>query len=1527
MSPTRPWSLVDAYAGFIASIEGGERLLGLINDLFAAAHPEDFRRALTSILAQLGHEIAPVEESARLVSQEVLQRVTCIARYGRFAISLVELKYPQHYPSTLAPVFRLHPDGIVFTFSPHFKTSSVVFSAPSPSGTRLVQRILIGRGAGLDLRDTLLVWLWRLSSLRPRYEDDARTLAARASECLRCPADQIDTRWPDVHSSWSASKPGLGWTESLGWSQRGFLEAGAAGWIWGLERVLRNAFPIFSADRQAHLDYSRFELLGEPTTHPTALTREGHRLQSIRLHLLHSDGAGEPADEISVDCNLPVADGAGRFLLGGAWSRFAPRVDAHGAVLRDSCNRSREVHSEDDVEPRGRASLTFYGASLGTFLEIAVARKLGGVRHTIMRRSEELPSLRACLHRALRRASGPLGRPILCSLVFMRERLLQLAPQAPAMRVPSLVAAGHPPEVPPAWCCPEVGREHPLEVHVPVAGAILTPAGGIALPEALDEERLVWRARSGSALEVNPRWGGPAAGPRAWWIAPGLEPHAQWRGGTLPSPSALALANEGTALFVVRRAGAVLRGWISRDAVEPRRPEPVTLKVTSTAMSSGGQVPQLVVEVGARVRPGTVWMLGPPVSRRKGVPHSRGLEHLIRALSINGETEHRLKTRDRIRRGLPPTNRESEDLADARYWNDVFDRTRRGRATRRIPFGVDGVVLEARIDRIEECGELLGWRAILVVQASPERVLPAALVLSNGLAVRDLDWLDPAETPMPTERRAWPEVDVVIEIPGFDGDTACIFGNDGETKASGTEETVWSVPGAPPRVEGPDWGSERRMRDGEWLPTNPGGPGVAVRDRWWWTIRDPAAHAAIAARECAWAGGAPPWSSRLQAALVAAGLGPPPVQPAVPTETSTDGDDSVITEQKRHISVVPSLLDGLKIRRTIEPAPLDASWGCECDAIQSSAHAYEICRVCGTAVCLRRSPTAATTSPGFQDQTLILHPWTKPAVAGMLGLSEGEFEEWLDARPWSEAVEAIEAAQVEPLARSAVRLATERRSVAALAEPLALLHAIVSGPSPPQPFLKVSEIALLPAVLAPVWEVAGAPLPVDSPLARGYSVLDRALRRLSQLLRQGALAPPWITETQRREIQRAADRLFGRAAGMVSHGEPQTLADLVGRLLPWTRPPGLRSNLPGSLRMTGLAPIDAEAPARSAVYVERHVLRPPLLARVNLGEGDTGAEPTDLERWPERAHPSTIRTIGMSLAFRGDAPTTTAVLLDDRILVMPRRPAIAGPWQNVDTWERRAALDWTLNEGGRLLMALSLEVDDDATGLHALSTLFAHLGSASDARPLRALFHTPQGSVLPEAESNAIDVLEGVMTALAPGDAPALVTARSWFVRALTGWWKVPTSVDEPTGWRYVRGAETPVGGRRGVPPAGSTAWCQLGGWLILHRPSLWFLQNRSRLDLSRWPRALRILIGVDPWPAELAVAAPRATDDSAPEMGDIHLGEVETDTSNPPSSEPPLALLPVCPTVPPTPPSATTTPDVVVYRGTLLNWLQRRPA
>lgn len=1403
------WTPLDLAGPFLARLVRGEELLRLVSRLFSAGCLDEFQEALEAVLATLGLERLVVDETARLSSNKVLRRLTTLARSGRFVVSLVETSYPLRHASTYDPVFRIHPNGVVFAYAPEFQASAVAFLAPrGDAGGRVRQRVLVGKGKSLDPLDNLATWCWRLDGLRGRFHDDVHALEARARRRLAASMSAVDRAWRSAPVPGDTPPPGLAWEESFAWYQRGFFEAAAGGWVWGLERVLRNTFPIIGRECGGSVDYRGFTLIGEPRLSRVSLDPRRQRAQRVRIDLVArlADGSQTP-ESISVD--IPTIDDAGCFLVDGVSYRFAPRLDPNGGLV---------YVAREEVKRRaiGRS------ASLGSFLEQLVARPLALMAFNASRARVD-PSgghvpIMSRLRRAMRHARGPWGVPLLASKAFLSSELPRASATTRRIVAPTIGQSADLEDLPP-WACPEIGRALPAGTHLPVACARMTPSGGLALPERVSPNSLRWRVQEGSALAVNPRWGGDSPGPRRWWICSQLRELAGMRGGDIPDPTTIAEScSQWRTLRVVRRCGPELRAWV-RPRVLTGESQRSTIVETIPARHGETLPPELLAEEGMRLSQGSAWLrLSSPSA---GVPR---VTETTRLLSVV-----------------------SPEFC-----------IRNGESLRMLPPGVDGVVLGAHIEPLREFGEVVGWLATIRLGRPALPSLPEFLIFADGHVVRCVDVLAPRDEPIVCLEEEGAEVDVLLEVPLYatGSDDSIQFIDPWEAVESVADERVFVVPGEQPEIEGPDWSLRARVRDGEYRPASANAPGLAARERLWWFLRDPRSYSEVAVREALWFGGVPPWIPRLRDALAAAGL---------PRLGASDPEPEAV--QLRDLRPVRTV--GGRVRSPLRRGSA-VHWSCACGGLSRPRNAFDRCLECSAVVLPTTFPVDRHRERRFPARHSVIHPWARSSVAEALGLDAEALDDWLDERAIAEAHASIRGA----LPSSEAERAT---------------------------FLDLADTVILHDALACIGEVGGITGDVQGPLMRAYVDLAEQLRRAGSLA-SVPFAPPWITEMQGRSIQRQVDALFGpRSAGLHAK-EPTSLAEALVRILPWTRAPGLRSSPPGVLRLRRLRVVSPDDDSADEVRTIR-CLRPLGLADPSQPQ-DPPTEDSDL---------GLEREVEVCVSNHAVHRSTTGVLLDDGIRLLPRRPSIAGDWSDPSTWRRRRDLEWFMREGLRLFAAIAWS--GDIGGQHALSILLAHLTGHSDPRPLRALLDGRLPRPLPHDPAAARMLLIEPLELAFPGTSAALRGALAWFSEQLAGWWWFGASKDAPRGWRWWPLDHVPEGGRRQLPTIRSDAWKELDAWALLHQPAAWFFRDPVRAEPAQWPRIVRIASGLAPWPEELAidtVPSPEAVSEPTPLVADVALGDTEIRVS--PTSGPAAR-----------PATVADAPDIDILPS-FLEWLRQLP-
>ena len=1204
------WSPVLDHGAFVDALPSGRLLLERVNRLAMCADAAAAARAIRGIFVDcLGFDEVGVDELDRLPGVRSFRGLEVIARFEDFTVSLVEMAYPLKYVSTINPVFQLHPYGLVVAVSPQWRSCRLCFRMVAGSEAGQIRyRTLCGGREGRDPLDNLVVWARRLSLLRPGFEDDRSSLLERTQIAFTASPVDLGTGWRSAPLHGDGAPPGTAWADAPRAALEAFLQPDVpseARWFWGLERVLRQRFPISVAGGRAQLHYRGYEVEAEEAAAEggaESIVDSAYRRIVLLLQLEDLDAESTSLWDLRIPAGAPTVDRHGRLRIRGQDYRFVPSVLESGRLATSAFARVIETEADEEIweivadadlgvsspsppesvgvadpglefdlddEIDQRAAIrdvdegapgAIESANLCTLLEIATVRKLGALAfrsYSLDAEQDPMVGIGGILL-SLAGSDGLLG---LCSKVFLQRALLPVpCVLRPSSRLPILrLQAANQRQDLPSWGCPDLCLDLPHGELMPVAGARLAPWGGLVTPMVAGDQRVLG-VDDRPAWGVNPRCGGSGTGPREWWIGQPLVRHADLDAGVLQSASWIAafgkvLPGVGP---VVRVPGPRLRARFRPDAVERRQVErQVSATVPWPYWVSEESAPTILVEVGQPLEPGDPWLeVSPDLFERTDSRTPAPLP----SCWLAAEAAFPYTAKGKVRH-----------LAGHPKLSSLDHRT--------LPPGLAGIVTETKVEEVRDHrGLRTAWRArITLAQTRP--TIDGHLVLDDGRVAPVVVDLSREEAPF--DATGAPAVlviedprcpaDAEFRRPWFDGRTG-----DLEPAAIHLSSTIEIVPapvGAP--VVQPDWTLRRRARDGEGIPAHPSSAGLTARDRNLWHAVDPSGAAQLAAMERAWNGGEPPFWSRLRGLLTSAMVTPPSLAP--PDRLSWTG--ARVARDPLKLLTAPQIHRLRPLSWTGRRSPVDHS--CACGRLRGPHTAFEVCARCGTpAVCSpdRRRPGKV---PAIDLPEPIPHPWRITALATLLGWTAAEFARQFAEHGGEWVVQQATAAMHSPLSRVEARLhgldkRAERLEVTAGI--LALDAELLTPGFEHRAFLE--RVAFLPAALHPCGAVGVSAWIVASPITRNYRLVHNAAHRLRVFLDRGI---PLLEETARLQLWAAVGELYGSADVATSIREPVDLAGLLTRIWPVSRSPRLRSVVPGMFRIVGRpAPDDPRDGDRSA---------------------------------------------------------------------------------------------------------------------------------------------------------------------------------------------------------------------------------------------------------------------------------------------------------------------------------------------------------
>ena len=1244
---------IEPFLPFLDAIPRGRELLHELDALASTGEPRQVEAILRRVFCDhLGYRSSWIDQTSRMGSSSRYRRFVTLATHGRFAVSLLELGTRDWHASHYTRCFEIEPFGLVIALAPGVEAVRFVFRRlRGMSEARPWYRSLTGRFRGREVDDNLLVWCRRLQELRPRFGDTEMRLRDRVQAALQVPAADLAPRWPsEPFSLDDTSPPGCSLDQSVARAADSFLQPGVEGerLHWGLHGALRSHFPVPLWGGKVRLRYLDYRLEGRAPATREAWRSGTTRAVPILLRLACEPDDGE-ATQLSLRCSLPVPDAQGRFVLRGGLARFAPRVDDAGRLGQRLLGRAEGELDEDfldeleggaawraeddDASPADAAGdeagettwspTSFSGASLETFLGHAVERKLHGVLRYLIGSTWNEPrpedDLVDQVRRLFIRWVDDEDRFCLAATGWLQAHLdpLDEPDDDQSGHVAALSDPPGGPRRPPAWACPDSALHRAPEAWLPVSGARLHPTGALAVPRRGAGGQALLAVESDDALAVNPRLGGEGAGPRAWWIHTRLRPWAGLEPGSLAAAGVvLQRASTIPDAEVVQSHGTRLRAWYRPGALPAGRARTRQLYLDLPWHSTGQGKPELLARPGERIWPGRPWASCP-------------LD-----LWPNAEDRRPSQLRKLLKRGL---NAEGESPLESWLERHAFH----------APGWAEGTVVHAGLATItDRYGLPRSWRLTLEIALDAPK--HRWLVLPDGR-------LAPLEKATGSEMMPWREdgstPDLWLELPEdhttaatnmdeiwFSGETGLLL--DGATCSRGTCV-----------LDGPTSlvvraGEHRHRRRLDLEPEAPPAPGPAVtpRELFRWLALNPSSYSRALSRSLDRTVMPQGWVERLGEVLSTARLEAPAV---LPPAWRTSLAERPAAARRVHDPMATAIRFANEERPVAKRHRPRSAWSCGCSYQRTDGDHRGTCPECGDALTLRPVAQDGARLWGLPLPEPVLHPWRLASIAALLGLLPEELARLMASHGPVPVVQQIREATREPLACGHARLALpsghpraltrerQRRLGAALHK---LREQARAGDLPDQ--LVIVHLPQLPVALQPNGLPVCTPSLVGSPLTVAYRRVDAAAKRLRDLSRG---ASPTLRLAAQIALQDAVDGLFGRPdTGSGEVESVDSLAGLLRRLLPWTRPPELQQGWPGLVSIAG-SPAEPGALGTETIWLPRPMrlprdARPPEpSAPDGAGSGDAewtaGLEPE--HRALIEALPATVLERYRGYTFRG----------------------------------------------------------------------------------------------------------------------------------------------------------------------------------------------------------------------------------------------------------------------------------------------------
>lgn len=1462
-----PLGPLEDYRHFVESLPDGPDLVDAVDALARSRDFESLEHAASHVFTDTLGFTPNRLDASQLFDQYGLDEVVRIATFGDFNVTVVRLDTFTPYSTTLRPVFRQYPYGLVMTITPSGRTIRVVYQQVAADGD-LRMRTLAGKPFGREPSDNVLVWAKRFSLMRPEYGDDAERVRHKVHAAFELDSREVTTRWQSTPLE-NGEPAGIGWEEAPVREVQSLLQTGTRAderRHWGLQAALRDRSPMKVAGGEARIEFLGYEVVDTDIADHRETPAPGETRAAIcQLDLrCEVDRDGETVSQThTIPCRIPIPDEHGVFVIDGNRYAFHPRLDNRGELFRElefdddfieefsAALEERLDDEPDDTEREARESgqRVYRGASIRGLLECLVDRKLGGIASQVWREEQEHVDKPGDLLATLSTWFDGEDRLRICAERMLAEAL---EPVVAGDSADSHLRTVTQPEVrpettPPAWACIDLSADLEPGRWYPVASARLHPGDGLAIPTETEAAPVLAVSRQ-SALAHNPRAEADVDQPLEWWMAAPLRAWSSTVPGHLEQPSRVARRHTQLEdLSVVRISGETLQAHTASGMSQslPRRRWSL---VTDLPVTDGDD-PEvtLLVEEDEYLEPGEPWLRIDPNTWESAVA-----------------------------RPVPQSLQAAGKLLDE---DDLPDRERR---FARLPPEIEGrvVSIEWKASR-NQFGLVERRRVILTVIAPPRSngdvVLPDGRLapVANTLGRADFPYGPDGERP-----------DVVVEDPRLSSDTlgdeGWFDGGTGEPIRVATTEKLDWVPREDARnVVPPDEWLEFRLIDREGRPATPNAPGISER-RWrWLAVTHPEVASRLERVDRTWNAGAPAYWPRLVQALSSAAIDPPELGPAA-WQTNLEKRPSKRVEydpmrtrlQNVHSQFVEpwhadsqSQYEGWC--RNDEDIPFEplVVWRCDCGALQGPHRAVEKCERCDGRVQRHRRPIEDCPLPVLELPVRVLHPWYRDEAAALLGVEPRELDDLIDGYGGPHVTDAVESALETPARNieERIRLADDE-TASCLRRLKARLDETASGLEE-KVFLEA--VPLLPPVLRPAGVPWGSPDLLVSPINGKYRELNRAIEQCEKV---GEHAPNWLRGDVWVGLQDAVDQLFGECDSPSE--EFDTVASIIRRLFPPTRPSALRTTLPGTFRA------HAEFESQNA----------------EIDRATDSDAPEQADAWREYVEEAPDKN-----EVRTDTKTArTGVVTADGARTLPE-PTVAGLPSDPDFWSHRRSKHALLEHHLRPLAAIlgALDGDDELlaylelyVGIELPEQIREDLGAVVLRELLRLVeFEEADPAGLCEVLNSDLplnlpadtdDAFESFVDRLDFGPA----SSRAEFVhRALFyvfgGWWQT----DADTGWQWYPGFEHPEpANRRAAPPVSSPAWDRWPHIDFGRTPLRWFRRHPEEI-----PSTLRALLRWNvPNPPELFEAT-QTSAEVAPEEPQTTFIEQRTSTpTRPQTSRPP---------------------------------------
>lgn len=216
------------FPSFIQSLENGEQICKLVNDIFLALGFDSLCNQLESLFVDFLGFTHLKQETFRFKHQNAFDRVMRIANVEGLEILAVESTHAGlPYPSTYAPLKQTYGNALIFVLGERYLRMFGLLDQD-------VFRTLRGRAHSSEPSESLALWTWRFSRLEPGLSESSRSYIERIRHELTRDAKAIMEEWsPEKGVTYPL------WSEIPRLERQALLDDSEVEFS-GLHRVLRN---------------------------------------------------------------------------------------------------------------------------------------------------------------------------------------------------------------------------------------------------------------------------------------------------------------------------------------------------------------------------------------------------------------------------------------------------------------------------------------------------------------------------------------------------------------------------------------------------------------------------------------------------------------------------------------------------------------------------------------------------------------------------------------------------------------------------------------------------------------------------------------------------------------------------------------------------------------------------------------------------------------------------------------------------------------------------------------------------------------------------------------------------------------------------------------------------------------------------------------------------------------------------------------------------------------------------------------